>query len=139
MTKIHHQDQPFRPDARKTQQNYDSDATFALDADDPASIKNRNGLSAANDNEIEPDPDPSRGRSEYSSDPSFAQNGMDDEREVEQSIEEIVSQDDSGPDNGGIEEDADLQDQLEAELDAEEEEIEAELDDVPQRSEGSID
>ena len=138
MTHIHNQDQPFHPDINAMRkQNYDSDATFALDADDPVSVKNRNGLSAAHRGEIEPEP--TRGRSEYSSDPSFAQNGMDDEREVEESIEEIISQDDSGPDNGGIEDDADLQDQLEAELDAEEEEIEAERDDVPQRSESSID
>ena len=138
MTHIHNQDQPFRPDIHATRkQNYDSDATFALDADDPASVENRRGLRAVHQNEIEPDT--SRGRSEYSSDPSFAENGMDDEREVEESIEEIISQDDSGPDSGGIEDDVDLQDQLEAELDEEEEEIEADLDDVPQRSEGSID
>lgn len=139
MTKIHHQDQPFRPDTGRTPQSDDSDATFALDEDDPASVRNRDGLKAGNDNEIEPAPDSIRGRSEYSSDPSFALNDAGDERDVEESIEEIVSRDDSKPDYGGIEEDTGLHDQLEAEMDEEDEEMEAELDDVPQRSEGSID
>ncbi len=134
MTHIHEQDQPFRPDIKETERNDDSDATFALDAADPARVDNRNGL---NNTEIEPDT--SGARSEYSSDPSFAENGMDDEADDDEVIEEIIGQDDNEAESSDLEEDADLQDQLEAEMDEEDEEIEAELDDEPQRSEGSID
>lgn len=99
MTQIHEPDQPFRPDMKQTVQNEDRDATFALDADDPSRVKNRGGLQAVFDGDNN-GTDPQT-QSEYSSDPIETQNGMDDEEDSDDVI------DDEDEDLNGIIDDGD--------------------------------
>jgi hypothetical protein len=145
MPHIHSQDKPFRPDIDKADtgkqpQNVGSDATFALDDNDPASVENRGGLEATIDGDAD-HTDPTT-QSEYSSDSPLRSNDTNsanylgnDGSEIDASAvhaEDVSSSNEANNTSG-------IMDELEAEMDDRIEYEESELDNYPQPSEGSED